>query len=507
MELELERTQRSGYETVLETTVTHEETMEMIVPDACPDILRICDTGGAVCLRSKEVLEGRVEVLGSVKASVLYLPDGEEGMRKLEVPMPFTCGVDAAGVTGQCTVVAIPRVTAAETRSLNPRKVLVRVNLAVAVQVYAPVFGGICTGVPNPEEAGVQQLVERYDSCVTACVQEKPFTFSDEIVLSGSKPEMEELLRHRLALQCGEAKVIGSKLIFKGEVQLQALYRAEGGALCTAEFELPFSQIMEVNGAGEESTCQVQVLPTSSECILGGDGRTLSVTLGLLAQAVVREERSLDLLTDVYSTAYDLSVETELCQVDRLLDWGRKEQLVREILEVGAPAREVCDAYADIGTVTQSREGNRLTIAAEANVTVLYLSEEGSRTAVTRAVQAVCALELKEGAVCSCLCTCPATVFATPTSGGVEVRFQVDFQYTALESRSVVGVSALRMDETAPRDTSAQPSIVLRMVGEQERLWDIAKAYATTQQDIMQANDLEDGTVPGGKLLLIPKKR
>ena len=31
-ELELERTQRSGYETVLETTVTHEETMEMIVP-------------------------------------------------------------------------------------------------------------------------------------------------------------------------------------------------------------------------------------------------------------------------------------------------------------------------------------------------------------------------------------------------------------------------------------------------------------------------------------------
>ena len=63
------------------------------------------------------------------------------------------------------------------------------------------------------------------------------------------------------------------------------------------------------------------------------------------------------------------------------------------------------------------------------------------------------------------------------------------------------------MDETAPRDTSAQPSIVLRMVGEQERLWDIAKAYATTQQDIMQANDLEDGTVPGGKLLLIPKKR
>lgn len=32
MELELDRTQLSGYEAVLDTTVFHEETLEMIVP-------------------------------------------------------------------------------------------------------------------------------------------------------------------------------------------------------------------------------------------------------------------------------------------------------------------------------------------------------------------------------------------------------------------------------------------------------------------------------------------
>ena len=40
MELELERTELNGYETVLDTTLTQEETLEAIVPDACPDILR-----------------------------------------------------------------------------------------------------------------------------------------------------------------------------------------------------------------------------------------------------------------------------------------------------------------------------------------------------------------------------------------------------------------------------------------------------------------------------------
>ena len=34
MELELDRTQRSGYEAVLDTTVCREETLESIVPDA-----------------------------------------------------------------------------------------------------------------------------------------------------------------------------------------------------------------------------------------------------------------------------------------------------------------------------------------------------------------------------------------------------------------------------------------------------------------------------------------
>lgn len=507
MELELDRTQLSGYETVLDTTVNHEETMEMIVPDACPDILRICDTEGAVCLKSKEALDGRAEVLGSVKAAVLYLPDGEEGMRRLEVTLPFTCGADSPAVNPQCSIVAVPRVTGAETRSLNPRKVLVRVNLAISIQVFAPVYGAICSGVSGQEDAGLEQRVERCETCVTACVQEKPFTFSDEIALPGSKPEAEELLKHRIALRCNEAKVIGSKLIFKGEAQLQALYRAEGGQLCGAEFELPFSQIMEVSGAGEESTCQVHVLLTSAECVLGGDGRTFSLSLGLLAQAVVREERSLELLSDVYSTAYDLSAETESYNMGRLADWGRKEQVVREILEVGVPAREVFDAYAAIGPVTQSREGSRVTVTAQTAVTVLYLSEEGSRSSVTRTVQAACTLELEEGVGCSCVCSCPTPVFATPTSGGIEVRFQVDFQYVALESRKVLGISAIRMDEGAPRDTSGRPSIVLRMVGAQESLWDIAKAYATTQQDIMQANEMEDETMPGGRLLLIPKKR
>lgn len=508
MELELNRTQLTGYDTVLDTTLLHEETMEMIVPDACPDILRIVDTEARVCLSGKDALEGRAEISGSIKAAVLYLPDGEEGMRRLEVCIPFSCAVDSARLEARCSLVVLPRVQAAETRSINPRKVLVRANLAVCVRAYAPMTDSICSGLESDGEAGLEQLKEEMTTYVVACVEEKPFTFSDDLTLSGSKPEAQELLKQRLSILCSESKVIGNKLIFKGEAALQLLYRSVENTLCAADFTLPFSQIMEVSGAGEEADCALEIVPTSAECTLSpADGRTLSVSLGLLAQAVIREERCVELLSDIYSTLCPLEVDRRSYEMSRLLEHSVKSQSVREIVETGVLARSVTDAYLCVGQILQEREGGRLTITAEAGVTVLYEGEEGGPGAVRRQIPVSCQVELPEGCTCSCLCRSPEPVFATPTSGGLEVRFQLEFHYLALSGSAVSGVSDLRADEDAPREAGAQPSIVLRMVGEQERLWDIAKAYGTTRRDIIQANELEGESIPRGQLLLIPRKR
>ena len=78
MELELQRENISSYNLVLSTTVCQEETLETIVPDACPDILRILDTRAQACLTSKQVREGLVTVTGLVRTSVLYRPEDPE---------------------------------------------------------------------------------------------------------------------------------------------------------------------------------------------------------------------------------------------------------------------------------------------------------------------------------------------------------------------------------------------------------------------------------------------
>ena len=70
-----------------------------------------------------------------------------------------------------------------------------------------------------------------------------------------------------------------------------------------------------------------------------------------------------------------------------------------------------------------------------------------------------------------------------------------------------LGIASLSAEETAPQETGERPSIVLRQMAAGETLWDIAKAYQTTVNEIQQANDMEDQPTEPGVLLLIPRTR
>jgi len=509
MELELERTQLNGYSALLDTSLCQEETLEMIVPDACPDILRVVDTGGTALLRSREAMDGRAEVAGTVRAAVLYLPDGEEGLRRLDVAIPFTCAVEAPEVGPECRVVAQVRLRRADTRVLNPRKVLVRAEVVVDITVFSPILREVFGQVADAAEQGIEQLADTREVYATACVQEKPFSLSDEVVIPANKPAAGEVLRRRVCLNQGESKLIGNKLIFKGSVNISILYRGEDNGVYTAAGEAPFSQIMEVSGIGEGADCALTLALTGCSCDLAGEGegRTLAVSLEVLAQAVVREPRTITVLTDAYSTREPVEARWETFSMDQRLDGGVRSQNAREAWELETPVQSVTDCGLALGQVLCRREGEKVILTAQAEVSVLYISTDGSLCAARRSVEVPCSLELEEGCACFCRCEEVGEVYATPVGGGVEVRFALDFHYCALASRAVTAVVELVPGETAQTAPGEQPTLVLRMLEGGERLWDVAKAYGTTIADIMSANELADQAEAAGRLLLIPRKR
>lgn len=508
MELEFDRDILKCYETVLETTLCQEETLESIVPDACPDILRILDVCGQATLSGKQAKNGSAVVSGMVRASILYQPEDGAGLRCMEIGLPFTCQAEATGLTDGGIVFASPRLRSAEARALNPRKVLLRVDLAIDLLACQPRNQVLCTDVLDREEHAICQQCYTGDTYPMVSVEEKSFTFADKIRVQGGTTDPVQLLSLRAVPVCAESKLIGTKLIFKGSVEVQMLLQESGGTLFTNRESMPFSQVMEVSGAGETGDCRVQVELTDFRCEPEQDeARGFEITLELLAQARVWSRRPLTALQDLYSTHWQTEVEQEEQQFWGMGEQSVRPQGVREFLETQDVVRSVVDSRMVLGQITQRREGDQLLLTGEAWVCILYLNEHEQLQVVRKTIPVSCRLEHSGDSLCSCRCLCQGELFAAPAAGGVEVRFTLEFHCMLTNRLRVPVVTAARLTERRGAKEGVQPSVVLRMAMPGESLWALAKAYGTTGEQIIRANELEDDHLPEGKMLLIPGVR
>lgn len=487
----------------LHTVLKREETLEMIVPDACPDILEVVDTDAVPRLEGKECAPGALSLRGTAACTVLYQPEGGGRLCCLHAELPFRFNAELEQATGQSRCVVQTWVQQAETRALNPRKVLLRVNLAFDVTLYEPDVLRCCTGLEQREALGIEQRLEERRGSFVVHISERPFSCVEEAQIPGSRPAIGELLRTSCRAFVSESRVLGEKLVIKGGAAVHLLYLSREEKLCSAELELPFSQVAEIGTVEGEAQAQIVLCVTSSRVEETDDeGRGLSVELELLAQIVIRDERCFSLVTDAYSTCQPGLPEFASCPLPTLAEQGTRRQTVREVLETPAPTGEVCEVRVYPGPVRSAGDET----AAELRLAVLYRGEEERYCEVSRMIQVKCPAELAEGSFCLGSCSVPETD-AMPVSGGIEVRLAVDFQLQVLELREVSVLSGFSLEQDNPMTLEERPSVVLRQIARGETLWDIAKAYRTTEAEIIEANGLEEEPVQPEQLLLIPKKR
>jgi len=507
MELELQHTSLDGFQMILERTVIQEETVEGIVPDVCPDITRIVDADGQVFVTGRDLSMGNLRITGAVHAAVLYIPEGEEGARRMEVELPFACSLDDPGLHGSCKVWVKPRLNGADARAINPRKVLTRAEILLDVRVYAPEEQQICGGAVCTEQIGLQQKLEEREAWVISAVNEKAISFSDVLSIPSSRPSAVQTLRNRMEQRSLECKVIGGKLVVKGEAELIVLYRTEENTAASVRFAIPYSQVMELPGVGEESEVQADVAVTRLECALQpGDTGAISLAVEMLIHAVAFEKRTVTMLTDLYAISCPVEPEWGSLVLSTAVERESRRESARQFCECGIPAKTVVDSFLSVGRVTAEQGMEGACWRADTAVNILFLSEDDALCAVTYPIPVDCARKDVGGSTSGCRCRGVGELTAVPVTGGLEVRFEVEFSGFEMHQITCPAVGSVRV-LPLPEGGGERPSVVLRMVGDGESLWDIAKAYQSTTEDIAAANELEGEQASAGTMLLIPRRR
>ena len=458
-----------------------------------------------------EIRDGKAEVSGTVRVTVLYTPEGEGGIRTLEFAMPFTVETDGRSLPDCAALLADTEPELLETRMLNPRKVFTHCKLVTRLTGYQRRPLCFCTDAEAGPELCIEKKQEQQHAIVLTHIAEKDFTFSEQMDLSPGREGAAEILTSRVNSTVTETKIVGSKLLFKGIFTVSLLYRTADGRCCAASGELPFSQILEVEGAPEGAEPSVRLQFTGADLQVDGadaEGREIAVTLYLHATALLRQTQELTLLSDLYSTAYDLTYDAAPLELTSFREQFTRRQTVREVLEIGVVADSILALSVTCGAVSVSREGAGVVLRTGASVRALYLDEGGVPLVAERSIDVSCQLELPEDCRVAARAVCPEEVQGSLTDRGIEVRFPVDFRAEAAQRVKRVCVSAGKINTDAPKETTGAPSLVLRCLGKQETAWDLAKRYNTTIGVILAANQLEtEGDISRDQLLLIPRKR
>lgn len=105
------------------------------------------------------------------------------------------------------------------------------------------------------------------------------------------------------------------------------------------------------------------------------EGREIAVTLYLHATALLRQTQELTLLSDLYSTAYDLTYDAAPLELTSFREQFTRRQTVREVLEIGVVADSILALSVTCGAVSVSREGAGVVLRTGASVRALYLDE------------------------------------------------------------------------------------------------------------------------------------
>ena len=510
MELELQQEHFACYHSSTQLCDTHEETLETIVPDYCPDIARIIDASGCLFLRKYELTDGKVTVSGSIKMTLLYM--AEDGIRSLDYAIPLDYTLEGR-LAGASEVMPEGSIDSCEVRMLNPRKVFSRVSVTVCVTPYAPATVTACGGVAEKETYKIETLCETHEVSLIQAVREKDFVFSEEIVLSSAKEPIRDILRTKSKLRVTECKSVGSKLILKGIACLDMLYLTQGGTLAQLSSELPFSQIIDgLDDRDGELSCDASLRLTGCEVRIGGenapdDAHTVSLKLMISAFVLLRRTQKLCCIADLYSTAYDLAAKSEQIELSPSGETFVRMQTVREQIETGVAVQSILCADVSFGSaaLTQSDAGS--TLRTSALIKVLYLDESGSPLLAERRVEVMLDTDVPAALRARVRSICAEEISTSISANGIEVRFPAEFTLAASAKPCYPCLTALSAEQRKESDGET-PSLVLRMLKTGETLWNIAKQYRTTVEEILKANELtEEAAAAIGQMLLIPRKR
>lgn len=502
---------------------TKEVSTEYNLPDYLPDINRLLKVSAKIGESSKYLSADMLEYDGKLKFYIVYATS-DGNIRSAEFGTDFSGETAVSGAAGDCDILFEPGIANVSCRLQNPRKLTAKAKIIAKASVLCrtstmPAISGRLT---SEEEAALQYRNRTVESICETTAEELSTPISEDLEIDASMPAIEDVIAVELDPYITDMRAGENKLSYKGDIVANILYLAKTEQPAETDNAMPpkyvaFSRKIPISGEIEAQGVTDSCIPFASVRTDGlefrpqennfGESRTVELDFdySVFARVFCNEEN--EITTDMYSTDFESTEETETLEYDTVL-YTKAFNFTAD----GSTPRDDADFDEIVATTATAsvenaeKQGGKLVFSGTADVSVILTNGAGvyqsrNYSVPFRAQTEAGRIPDSFGYVAEAFVMSAASRL---DENSIYSDLEIFIPYVIFEKHKQEMIRQSNVYKDQPISRKAGASLTLYYPTAEDTLWDVAKKYRTTVPEIMAANGISADAVSG--VLVIPKR-
>lgn len=477
---------------------------DMIVPDIKPDILNTVSNSGNVCIYKKEVLDGKIRIDGSVNVYITYLADNEEGdIRSLNTTLDFTNIIDFNGCKTGMTLDENISVKSIECNVINGRKIGIKAILDTNIKVYSNEDIEVVNEILDmPNLQLLEDLLE-----INSLVGEgSTKVYAKDTVIIDGIDDLAEILKVNVKIVNRENKVSYNKILAKAEAEVKIMYLTEDNRINLVTSRIPVMGFVDMENVVDTHICNTKyklknliVKPNNVE------EHSIYVEAEIEISCFVYENKNLRIIQDLYCPNMPINFTQKSIETRAYKDSIRDVLVLKERFNIEENSK-IYDTELNVNIISTKIQNGTIYYEGELELDYIYgganfnqLKTKNIKFPFNHSVT----LPASDRTIVETNAEIQDASVVVLPDNTVELNVNIEF---CIETYRDEKLNIIEEIDIADEPILSNHSMVIYYTKKGDTLWNIAKRFNTTIEEIANINNIENpDRIDVGMQLFIPR--
>ena len=478
---------------------------DMIVPDSKPDILNTICTSGVVCIYKKEILEGRAKIEGCINTYIMYIADdSNDKVRGLTTNLDFMESISVSNCKEGMTCKLNTNLKSIEARVINGRKIGIKAAIDVEIIIYENEEVEIINDIQDNSDLQILKEDVKVNSLLGTGETK---IYAKENIIIDNIDNLAEILKTTIVICGKDTKISYNKILTKAEAEIKIMYLTEDNRINTVNSKIPIVGFIDMPNISEENIIDIDyeikniiLKPNSAE------EHSIYVELEVLVTANVYEEKQINLIQDIYCP--NENIEFNKKSINTITNKENKSEVkqIKEKINLdGIDGKTIIDV--DVIPVIEKQTNLDNKNICDGEVELRFIISNDDLQVDTRIAKIPFSFEIENSNGSDETNKLDIEVqnsdFIVQDNNIVDSNIELQVNTNSYRNSNMNIIDQI---ENTGEKEQEDYSVIMYIVKKGDTLWEIAKKYNTTIDEIVRVNGIEDPDVINvGQKIFIPR--